>query len=206
MHSSQTAQGLIAVFFSVASLSINLQVPPRHWRPYAAPSCHPSPRRASLLPRFSLSAGSLCIRPLILLAMWLVYFTLPTVTLPLLHPVLRSVMKADAGGATGVLHAFSQVLVTDCSPRGKEGAFSAWHAWLRTAGACIGFAVAVVLPSSVRTSFGLSFLSVILGALVLIFGKTSHWRGTVAAGHVKEIQQVTRQESASPLNGLNTTP
>ncbi|KAJ0968020.1 hypothetical protein J5N97_024937 [Dioscorea zingiberensis] len=188
--------------------------------------------------------GSLCIRPLILLAMWLVYFTLPTVTLPLLHPVLRSLMKADAvrmqllgffmsavssgigfyfkddnwheahilmvallqGGATGVLHAFSQVLVTDCSPRGKEGAFSAWHAWLRTAGACIGFAVAVVLPSSVRTSFGLSFLSVILGALVLIFGKTSHWRGTVAAGHVKEIQQVTRQESASPLNGLNTTP
>ncbi|KAM0934483.1 putative MFS transporter superfamily [Dioscorea sansibarensis] len=183
--------------------------------------------------------GSLCIKPLILLAMWLLYFTVPTVTLPLLHPVLQSLIKTDAvrmqllglfmsalssgigfyfrddnwheahilmvallqGGAVGVLHAFGQVLVTDCSPRGKEGAFSAWHAWLRAAGACVGFTVAAVFPGNVGTAFGLSFLSIILGALVLVFGNTSHWRGAVSAGHVKEIQ-----ETASPVNGLSICP
>lgn len=183
--------------------------------------------------------GSLCIKPLIVLAMWLIYFTIPAFTLPLFHPVLQSLIKTDAvrmqllglfmsalssgigfyfrddnwheahilmvallqGGAVGLLHAFGQVLVTDCSPRGKEGAFSAWYAWLRAAGACIGFTVAVAFPGNVGTTFGLSFLSIVLGALVLVFGNTSHWRGAVSAGHVKEIQ-----ETESPVNGSSIFP
>ncbi|XP_042045201.1 uncharacterized protein LOC121791259 [Salvia splendens] len=56
---------------------------------------------------------------------------------------------AVQGSATGFLHAFGRVLWLDCSPAGKEGAFSVWFSWARALGACAGFAVATSIPGNV---------------------------------------------------------
>lgn len=85
---------------------------------------------------------------------------------------------------TGLLHAFGRVLVLECAPHGKEGAFSVWYAWMRAAGLCVGFTVAAVVPGHIRTSFGAAFCAAIVGCVVLLFGNVSGVEGAVAAGHV----------------------
>ncbi|CAK9153269.1 unnamed protein product [Ilex paraguariensis] len=101
--------------------------------------------------------------------------------------------------ATGLSHAFGRVLLLDCSPAGKEGAFSAWFSWVRAVGTCVGFAVAS--PGStgyINRSFGVAFCTAIVGILVLIFGNISNFGGALAAGHVRE-----NSEMGSPARGLD---
>lgn len=84
----------------------------------------------------------------------------------------------------GLLHAFGRVLWLDCSPAGKEGAFSVWFSWARALGSCAGFAVATSLPGNVGRAFGVSFCLGIIGMVILIFGNISSFRGAKQAGHV----------------------
>ncbi|XP_010909418.1 uncharacterized protein [Elaeis guineensis] len=170
--------------------------------------------------------GDLCIKPVILLALWMIYFIFPMFSLPILHPV-QLIIRADAvsmqllaffmsaftsglgfyckdekwkrvhmilvvllqSTAVGVLHAFGRVLLLDCSPAGKEGAFSVWLAWVRAAGACAGFAVATAAPGNVGRKFGVAFVANFVGVVVLIFGNVSNLGGVVAAGHVREDER-----------------
>ncbi|KAK6137233.1 hypothetical protein DH2020_029022 [Rehmannia glutinosa] len=104
---------------------------------------------------------------------------------------------AIQGTATGLLHAFGRVLWLDCSPAGKEGAFSVWFSWARALGACAGFALATAIPGNVGRAFGVSFCAGIVGMVVLIFGNISSLRGAKAAGHV------IKSENASPVHGLD---
>nr|CAD1831007.1 unnamed protein product [Ananas comosus var. bracteatus] len=62
------------------------------------------------------------------------------------------------------LHAFGRVLLLDCAPPGKEGAFAAWLAWARAAGAGVGFAVGSASPGRIGAAFGVAFLASLLGA------------------------------------------
>ncbi|XP_042033829.1 uncharacterized protein LOC121780323 [Salvia splendens] len=91
---------------------------------------------------------------------------------------------AIQGSATGFLHAFGRVLWLDCSPAGKEGAFSVWFSWARALGACAGFAVATSIPGNVGRAFGASFCAGLVGMVILIFGNISSFKGAKAAGHV----------------------
>ncbi|KAL3818307.1 hypothetical protein ACJIZ3_004212 [Penstemon smallii] len=100
---------------------------------------------------------------------------------------------AIQGTATGLLHAFGRALWLDCSPAGKEGAFSVWFSWARAVGACAGFALATSVPGNVGKSFGVSFCAGIVGIIVLIFGNISSFGGAKAAGHV------INSEKASPV-------
>ncbi|KAL8536462.1 hypothetical protein ACS0TY_011900 [Phlomoides rotata] len=165
--------------------------------------------------------GYLCIKSENVLFLWLIYFMVPMLSLPLAHP-LQQTMKLDAekmqllgfilstltsgfgfyyrstnwnkshllffgavqGTATGLLHAFGRALWLDCSPAGKEGAFSVWFSWARALGACAGFAVATSLPGNPGRAFGVSFCAGLIGMVVLIFGNISSFRGAKAAGHV----------------------
>lgn len=165
--------------------------------------------------------GHICVETKTILFLWLIYFMVPIISLPLVHP-LQQAMKLDAekmqllgfilstltsgfgfyyqgavwtkghllffaaiqGTATGLLHAFGRVLWLDCSPAGKEGAFSVWFSWARALGACAGFAVATSIPGNVGRAFGGSFCVGIVGMVVLIFGNISSFRGAKAAGHV----------------------
>ncbi|KAH6760894.1 hypothetical protein C2S52_008436 [Perilla frutescens var. hirtella] len=174
--------------------------------------------------------GYICTDTKTILFLWLTYFMVPIISLPLVHPVQQA-MKLDAekmqllgfilstltsgfgfyykgalwtkghllffaavqGTATGLLHAFGRVLWLDCSPAGKEGAFSVWFSWVRALGACAGFAVATSLPGNVGRAFGASFCVGIVGMVVLIFGNISSFRGARAAGHV------TKSEKNSPV-------
>ncbi|KAK1285307.1 hypothetical protein QJS10_CPB20g01175 [Acorus calamus] len=52
------------------------------------------------------------------------------------------------GTACGLLHAYGRALVADCTPAGREGAFSAWYAFARGVGACAGFALAGARPGT----------------------------------------------------------
>ncbi|OIW10708.1 hypothetical protein TanjilG_16080 [Lupinus angustifolius] len=96
------------------------------------------------------------------------------------------VLGAVQSTSTGILHAFGRVLVLDCAPSGKEGAFSIWFAWMRAAGLCVGFTVGSVAPGHVRASFGAAFCTAIVGIVVLLFGNISDVGGAVAAGHVRD--------------------
>uniref|UniRef100_A0A3Q7IMG8 Major facilitator superfamily (MFS) profile domain-containing protein n=1 Tax=Solanum lycopersicum TaxID=4081 RepID=A0A3Q7IMG8_SOLLC len=91
--------------------------------------------------------------------------------------------------ATGILHAFGRVLWLDCSPSGKEGAFSVWFSWIRALGACAGFALASTSPQNIEMSFGVAFCAAILGKIILIFGNISNFGGAKAAGHVKDSER-----------------
>ncbi|CAI9772072.1 unnamed protein product [Fraxinus pennsylvanica] len=99
--------------------------------------------------------------------------------------------------ATGLLHAFGRVLWLDCSPAGKEGAFSVWFSWVRALGTCAGFALATALPGNIGKAFGTAFCAGIVGMVILIFGNISSFGGAKAAGHV------IKSEKASPVHGLD---
>ncbi|GAA0174250.1 hypothetical protein Leryth_010517 [Lithospermum erythrorhizon] len=87
---------------------------------------------------------------------------------------------------TGLLHAFSRVLLLDCSPAGKEGAFSVWFSWVRSVGACAGFAFASAYPANNTKTFALAFCAAVAGMISLVFGNISNSGGAKAAGHIKE--------------------
>ncbi|XP_057748776.1 uncharacterized protein LOC130967758 [Arachis stenosperma] len=167
--------------------------------------------------------GQLCMRPVHLLYLWLVYFLFPLFSLPLLQ-IMQHFMRVNSvkmqilgfllsmfssgsgfyfwesrwrwshlllfgavqGTATGLLHAFGRVLVLNCAPCGKEGAFSAWYGWVRSVGLCVGFTVGSVAAGRIRASLGAAFCSGIAGIVVLLFGNVSDVGGAVAAGHVAE--------------------
>ena len=101
--------------------------------------------------------------------------------------------------SAGLLHAFGRVLLMDCSPPGKEGAFSTWHSWIKALGTCVGFAVATTVPGNLFTSFGLSFLTSVCGVVILIFGNVSDSGGAKAAGHVRH----NSEQGGSPVGGLD---
>lgn len=103
------------------------------------------------------------------------------------HLVLFGAIQSTA---TGILHAFGRVLVLDCAPAGKEGAFSIWYAWMRAAGLCVGFTVGSVAPGRIRTSFGAAFVTAIIGIVVLLFGNISDVGGAVAARNVSDDSEI----------------
>lgn len=113
------------------------------------------------------------------------------------HVLFFAVLQSTS---TGILHAYGRVLLMDCSPSGKEGAFSTWFSWTRGLGMCIGFAIASSVPGNVTTSFGLSFCTTICGMVILIFGNISDFGGAKAAGHLRG----DNYERASPVTGLDT--
>ncbi|CAN1174921.1 hypothetical protein LINPERPRIM_LOCUS10215 [Linum perenne] len=90
---------------------------------------------------------------------------------------------AVQGTSAGLLHAFQRVLLTDCSPPGKEGVFAAWFEWCRAAGAFAGFTVAAALPGDISTSLAVTFLTSVAGMVVLVYGHISDSGGATAAGH-----------------------
>lgn len=104
------------------------------------------------------------------------------------------------GTSTGLLHAFGRVLLLDCSPSGKEGAFSIWFSWVKAFGTFAGFAVASVFPGKISTSFGIAFWTAMLGTVLLIFGNISDFGGALAAGHVRD----DHSERGSPVHGVDT--
>lgn len=101
--------------------------------------------------------------------------------------------------STGLLHAFGRVLWLECSPAGKEGAFSVWFSWVRALGTCAGFALATALPGNIGKAFGTAFCAGIVGMLILIFGNISSFGGAKAAGHV------IKSEKASPVLELDNS-
>ncbi|GMY29612.1 hypothetical protein FCV25MIE_24854 [Fagus crenata] len=179
--------------------------------------------------------GQLCLKPVVLLYFWLVYFIFPLISLPLCQP-LQHFLKADAvkmqqlgfllstatsgagfyfqeknwkvtvvvifaavqGTSTGLLHAFGRVLLLDCSPSGKEGAFSIWFSWIKSLGTFAGFAVSSAVPGKIGTSFGIAFCSAMLGIVMFIFGNFSDFDGAEDEGHVKDDS-----ERGSPVHGLD---
>lgn len=88
--------------------------------------------------------------------------------------------------AAGILYSYGRILVLDCSPPGSEGAFSAWYTWVRSAGFCMGFAIAAVTPGKIGTAFGVAFVCALLGAVMFVFANVSDVGGGKAAGHVQE--------------------
>lgn len=92
-------------------------------------------------------------------------------------------LAALQGTSAGMLHAFSRVLLLDCSPPGKEGVFAIWFSWVKMLGTFAGFTMASV-ALNISTSFGFAFFSAALGMVILIFGNVSDFAGAVAAGHI----------------------
>lgn len=175
--------------------------------------------------------GGLCIKPVLLLALWMVYFAFATFSLPLLHPV-QLLIRADAASmnllgfilsafsagfgfyfkdehwkwthillvtlvqstAVGILHAFGKVMVLDQSPVGKESALSTLYEWVKVTGALAGFAVVAVNPEDIKATYGISFLAVFVGIVVLIFGNSANLRGD----YVEE-----KTDEASMMAGLD---
>ncbi|XP_047975213.1 uncharacterized protein LOC125217733 [Salvia hispanica] len=91
---------------------------------------------------------------------------------------------AVQGTSAGLMHAFGRVLWLDCSPRGREGAFSVWYSWARVVGACAGFGLATAMPGDIGKAFGVSFCTGVVGMIVVIFGNISSLGGAEEAGHV----------------------
>ncbi|KAJ3672586.1 hypothetical protein LUZ60_007307 [Juncus effusus] len=173
--------------------------------------------------------GGLCMKPVLVLCLWMLYFLFPTIILPVMYPIqlfiradavkmqllgfMVSAFAAGAGfyfknhrwgavqvilvvmvqsAASGLLQAFGRVLLLDCAPAGKEGAFGCWLAWVRAAGALLGFAVGSASPGHVGGAFGAAFLGSFLGLVVLVFGNVSNLGGLESAGHVK-VEEEKRQ-------------
>ncbi|XVE99933.1 hypothetical protein REPUB_Repub03eG0242900 [Reevesia pubescens] len=181
--------------------------------------------------------GELCLKPAFLLYFWLIYFTFPLVSLPLLQPIqlvlktnavkmhllglLLSLVTSGTGfqfrkdnwprhhilifGAlqatsTGILHAFGRVLLMDCAPAGKEGAFAVWFSWVKMLGTCLGFAVASgSAAGNVGTSFGIAFCTGAVAMVISIYANISDVGGAVAAGLVSEEGETI----SSPKNALD---
>ncbi|WOG90022.1 hypothetical protein DCAR_0209263 [Daucus carota subsp. sativus] len=108
------------------------------------------------------------------------------------------VFTAVQGTATGVLHAFGRNLLLDCSPPGKEGAFSVWFSWVRALGTCVGFTLATAGVGSIGRSFGVAFCASIFGFLVLVFSNISNFEGAVAAGNVSEHNEHAERDYENP--------
>ncbi|ONK79713.1 uncharacterized protein A4U43_C01F9280 [Asparagus officinalis] len=170
--------------------------------------------------------GGLCMKPVLVLAIWMVYFVFAAVALPTLHPIqlllradpvkmnlLGFILSATASGfgfyfkdhrkwhfasvlliaivqsaGAGILNAFGRVMVLDRAPTGKEGVFSSWYEWVKMSGACAGFALAAVYPDNIRKTFGVSFLAVFVGIVVLIFGSEVRDFGGKRLQHEKESE------------------
>ncbi|OAY68513.1 hypothetical protein ACMD2_04437 [Ananas comosus] len=117
------------------------------------------------------------------------------------HVILVGLVQSTAAGA---LHAFGRVLLLDCAPPGKEGAFAAWLAWARAAGAGVGFAVGSASPGRIGAAFGAAFLASLLGGLVLVFGSVSDEGALVAAGHVRkeELEYERKMVGEEGMSGI----
>ncbi|KAI3727978.1 hypothetical protein L6452_16602 [Arctium lappa] len=100
--------------------------------------------------------------------------------------------------ASGVLHAYSRILLMDCAPSGNEGVFAAWFSWVRMLGAFVGFAVGSSGSGNINRSFGAAFAAAVVGIVGLVFSNVSSYGGAVAAGHVHK-----RRETGSPVGGSN---
>ncbi|KAE8055738.1 hypothetical protein FH972_012560 [Carpinus fangiana] len=101
--------------------------------------------------------------------------------------------------STGLLHAFGRVLFLDCSPSGKEGAFSIWYSWVKALGTFMGFAVVSIAPGKIATSFGITFWTAMVGIVLLNFGNISDFGGALAAKNVGDDS-----ERRSPVRGMDT--
>ncbi|KAJ6810119.1 uncharacterized protein M6B38_157030 [Iris pallida] len=158
--------------------------------------------------------GGLCIKPVLVLTLWFIYFAFAAVSLPLLHPV-QLLIRADAAKmnllgfmlsafsagcgfyfkdqhwkwshiflvtlmqstSVGILHAFGRVMILDRSPIGKEAVLSTLFEWVKISGAFAGFAVVAVFPRNIKATYGVSFLAVFVGIIVLIFGNSAGYLG-----------------------------
>ncbi|KAJ0559915.1 putative MFS transporter superfamily [Helianthus annuus] len=103
-------------------------------------------------------------------------------------------LAATQSVASGVLHAFSRILLMDCAPSGKEGVFAAWFSWIRMFGAFGGFVIGSSGVGNINRAFGAAFAAAVVGIVVLIFSNVSSYGGAVAAGHVRK-----RRETGSPV-------
>ncbi|KAK6263385.1 hypothetical protein QUC31_009201 [Theobroma cacao] len=119
------------------------------------------------------------------------------------HHIL--IFAALQSTSTGVLHAFGRVLLMDCSPAGKEGAFAIWYSWVKMVGTCLGFAVASgAAAGNVGTSFGIAFCTAAVAILISIYGNISDVAGAVAAGlTAEEGETVSAPQTPSGLGDGN---
>ncbi|KAB2053840.1 hypothetical protein ES319_A12G214100v1 [Gossypium barbadense] len=109
------------------------------------------------------------------------------------HHIL--IFAAVQSTSAGVLHAFGRVLLMDCSPAGKEGAFAVWYSWVKMVGTCLGFAIASgAAAGNVGTSFATAFCTAAVAMVISIYANISDVGGAVAAGLVSEDG-----ETASPI-------
>ncbi|MBA0563696.1 hypothetical protein Golob_008665 [Gossypium lobatum] len=109
------------------------------------------------------------------------------------HHIL--IFAAVQSTSAGVLHAFGRVLLMDCSPAGKEGAFAVWYSWVKMVGTCLGFAIASgAAAGNVGTSFATAFCTAAVAMVISIYANISDVGGAVAAGLVSE-----EGETASPI-------
>lgn len=107
--------------------------------------------------------------------------------------------------STGILHAFGRVLLLDCSPYGKEGAFSTWFMLMKVLGTGLGFTIASVSPGNIGVSFGVAFFTSIAAMGGLIFGNVSDFDGAVGAGHVVDRDAADGGYSPAILHGVDST-
>ncbi|XVE65376.1 hypothetical protein DITRI_Ditri07aG0175800 [Diplodiscus trichospermus] len=115
------------------------------------------------------------------------------------HHIL--IFTAIQSTSTGILHAFGRVLLMDCSPVGKEGAFAVWFSWVKMVGTCLGFAVASgAAAGNVGTSFGIAFCTAAVAMLISIYWNISDVGGAVAAGLISEDGETV---SSPTINGLD---
>lgn len=110
------------------------------------------------------------------------------------------VFAAIQSTSAGLLHAFGRVLLLDCTPHGKEGAFSVWFSWVKAMGTCAGFSVASAVAGNISTAFRVSFSAATIGIIILIFGNISDLGGAKAARHLHDDS-----ERGSPVRGLDTS-
>ncbi|KAG8486517.1 hypothetical protein CXB51_020008 [Gossypium anomalum] len=107
--------------------------------------------------------------------------------------------------STGVMHAFARVLLMDCSPAGKEGAFATWFSWVKMAGTCLGFAVASgAAAGNVGTSFGIAFCTAAVAMVISIYGNISDVAGAVAAGLISEEGEMVSSPIANGSDHSNS--
>ncbi|KAI3694327.1 hypothetical protein L1987_77291 [Smallanthus sonchifolius] len=100
-------------------------------------------------------------------------------------------LAATQSTGSGVLHAFSRILLMDCAPSGKEGVFAAWFSWVRMFGAFVGFVIGTSGVGNINRSFGAAFAGAVVGVVVLVFSNVSSYGGAVAAGHVRKRGETT---------------
>ncbi|KAK8657948.1 hypothetical protein V6N13_036165 [Hibiscus sabdariffa] len=119
------------------------------------------------------------------------------------HHIL--IFAAVQSTSAGVLHAFGRVLSMDCSPAGKEGAFSVWFAWVKMVGTCLGFAIASgAAAGNVGTSFATAFCTAGIAMVISIYGNISDVGGAVASGLVTEDGETVSTPTSKGLDNNNS--